>query len=344
VRIAVCAPQVPFARGGAEIFADTLVDQLRERGHEAELVSVPFKWYPGTRVLTQAFLWRLLDLTESEGRAIDLVVATKFPSYAVRHPRKVVWLLHQFRQAYDLDGTELGQFDESAEDRAIRRAVHRLDRTALGEARKVFATSRNVADRLRGGLGLEAEVMPHPPQDLAYRCESYGRFILSVNRLDRAKRIDLLLEAAAREPGLECVIVGDGPDRDRLERLASQQGLDGRARFTGRVGENELADLYARCLAVYYAPVDEDFGMVPFEAFLSEKPVVTTTDAGGPLEVVSDRHTGAVVAPDPTAVADACAWLLGHPDDARAWGQAGRRIAEGVSWERAIDRLLAAAT
>ena len=63
MRIAVCAPQVPFVRGGAEIFADKLVDELRERDHETELVTIPFKWYPGTRVLDQAFLWRLLDLT-----------------------------------------------------------------------------------------------------------------------------------------------------------------------------------------------------------------------------------------------------------------------------------------
>ena len=97
MRIAVCRPQVPFARGGAEIFTDELVRQLRARGHEAEVVSVPFKWYPGQRVLTQAFLWRLLDLTEADGMPIDLVVATKFPSYCVRHPCKVVWLLHQFR-------------------------------------------------------------------------------------------------------------------------------------------------------------------------------------------------------------------------------------------------------
>ena len=114
---------------------------------------MPYKWYPGERVLSQAFLWRLLDLSESDGRAIDLVIATKFPSYAVRHPNKVVWLLHQFRQAYELDRTELGQFGESAEERATRRAVQRLDRVALGEARKVFATSRNVADRLQRSTG-----------------------------------------------------------------------------------------------------------------------------------------------------------------------------------------------
>jgi glycosyltransferase involved in cell wall biosynthesis len=341
MRIAVCAPQVPFVRGGAEIVTDRLVEELRKRGHEAELVTVPFKWYPGERVLTQAFLWRLLDLEEADGAAIDLVIATKFPSYAVRHRNKVVWLLHQFRQAYELDRTELGQFDESPEGRALRREVHRLDRLALGEARKLFATSRNVADRLERSTALLAEVLPHPPQDLPYRCDEYGDFVLSVGRIDRAKRVDLLLEALGADSSLRCVIAGEGPDRGRLEQLARDRGLDGRARFAGRVSEEELADLYARCLAVYYAPVDEDFGMVPFEAFLAEKPVVTTSDAGGPLEVVHDRSTGLVVAPNPAALAEACTWLAEHVDSAREWGQAGKRQAELVSWDHAIDRLLA---
>jgi glycosyltransferase involved in cell wall biosynthesis len=341
VRIAVCRPQVPFSYGGAEIFADDLVQELRSRDHDVELVTVPFKWYPGERVLTQAFLWRLLDLSEADGKAIELVIATKFPSYAVRHPNKVVWLLHQFRQAYELDRTELGQFGDSAEERALRRAVQRFDRIALGEARRLFATSRNVADRLERSTGLRAEVMPHPPQELAYRNDGYGDFVLSVGRLDRAKRVDLLLEAVAAEPGLRCVVAGDGPDRRRLEELAASRGLNGRAEFRGRVDGAELADLYAGCLAVYYAPVDEDFGMVPFEAFLAEKPVVTTRDAGGPLEVVEDRRTGLVCAPEAADLARACAWLRDHVQDARAWGLAGKQVAERVSWDDAIDRLLA---
>jgi glycosyltransferase involved in cell wall biosynthesis len=336
----VLRPQVPFARGGAEIFTDRLVDELRARGHDADLVSVPFKWYPGTRVLTQAFLWRLLDLDEADGAKIDIVVATKFPSYLVRHPDKRVWLVHQFRQAYELDRSELGQFGESAEDRALRRRIQHLDRVALGEATRLFATSRNVADRLQQSTGLDAEVLPHPPQELAYRCDGYGDFVLSVNRLDRAKRIDLLLEAAALDGSLQVVIAGDGPDRSRLEALALDRGLDGRARFAGRVDEDELAELYGRCLAVYYAPVDEDFGMVPFEAFLSEKPVLTTTDAGGPLEVVADRRTGLVVAPEAAEVAQALAWLREHREEAASLGRAGKAIAAEVTWDRAIQRLL----
>jgi glycosyltransferase involved in cell wall biosynthesis len=341
VRIAVCRPQVPFARGGAEIFTDRLVDELRARGHDADVVSVPFKWYPGARVLTQAFIWRMLDLEEADGQRIDLVVATKFPSYLVRHPEKRVWLVHQFRQAYELDRTELGQFGDSPEDRAIRRKVQALDRVALGEATRLFAISQNVAGRLESSTGLAAEVLPHPPQALDYRCENYGDFVLSVNRLDRAKRIDLLIEAAASDGTLEIVIAGEGPDRERLERLARDRGLNGRARFTGRIGESELADLYARCLAVYYAPVDEDYGMVPLEAFLSEKPVLTTTDAGGPLEVVADGSTGLVVTPEVDEIARALGWLREHREEAATYGRAGRAIAAEVTWDRAIGRLLA---
>jgi glycosyltransferase involved in cell wall biosynthesis len=340
VRIAVCRPQVPFARGGAEIVTDDLVAQLRTRGHDADLVTIPFKWYPGERVLTQAFLWRLTDLEEANGQRIDLVIATKFPSYCIRHPNKVAWVLHQFRQAYELDRTELGQFGESAEERATRRAVQRLDRIALGEAREVFATSRNVAERIRVSTGIEAEVLPHPPAPLAYHSAPSEGFILSVNRLDRAKRIDLLIEAVASDPKVRCVIVGDGPDRERLESIAARHELDGRVTFAGRVSDEELADLYGRCLGVYYAPVDEDFGMVPFEAFLSEKPVLTTTDAGGPLEIVADRKTGLVVEPSAAELARAAAWLAEHPDEASQFGRAGKEIAATVTWDRCIDRLL----
>ncbi len=340
MRIAVCRPQVPLARGGAEIMTDTLVGELRARGHEADIVSVPFKWYPGARVLTQAFLWRMLDLDEADGQKIDLVIATKFPSYVVRHPEKRVWLIHQFRQAYELDRTDLGQFSESPEDRAVRRKVQELDRVALGEASRLFAISANVAERLERSTGLVAEVVSHPPQSLAYRCDSYGDFVLSASRLDRAKRIDLLLEAVALDSSLRAVVVSDGPDGERLRQISDDRGLNGRVEFRGRVSADELADLYARCLTVYYAPIDEDFGMGPYESFLSEKPVITTTDAGGPLAVVHDRQTGLVVAPEAAAIAQAAAWLRDHPSEAAEFGRSGKALAAEVTWDRAIARLL----
>src|SRR4029434_8216751 len=109
---------------------------------------------------------------------------------------------------------------------ALRRSVQRLDRIALGEAKRLFATSRNVAGRIERSTGLVPAARPPPPQALPYRCEEYADFVLSVNRLDRAKRIDLLLEAAALDPSLRVVVTGDGPDRQRLEALAREHRLD----------------------------------------------------------------------------------------------------------------------
>src|SRR5205814_5506063 len=140
------------------------------------------------------------------------------------------------------------------------------------------------------------------------------------------------------DPALQIVIAGEGPDRSRLEQLAA--GLNGQVEFAGRVDDERLADLYARCLAVYYAPIDEDFGMVPYEAFLSEKPVITTNDSGGPLEIVRDHETGLVVDPNPGPIATACAELARNVDEAKAWGQAGKAIAERVTWDACISALL----
>jgi glycosyltransferase involved in cell wall biosynthesis len=335
MRVAVCRPQVPFVRGGVEIFADRLVEELRSRGMEAEIVSVPFRTWPNDRLATSTMMWRLVDFAADMEMPPDVVIATKFPSYLIRHPNKVVWLVHQLRQAYELHGTELGQFSDSPEDRSIRQGIHDLDRVSLGEAQKLFATSRNVAERLQRSTGFVAEVLPHPPQELAYRCDGYGDFVLCVGRLDTSKRVELLLNAAALDPAIEVVVAGEGPDRERLEELAN-----GRVRFTGHVSEQELADLYATCRAVFYAPLDEDFGMVPYEAFRAAKPVVTTSDAGGPLEVVADRRNGRVVEPDPRSVADALRELLADEAAARSLGAAGQEAAATVTWDNAIEKLL----
>src|SRR5207244_667061 len=115
--------------------------------------------------------------------------------------------------------------------RPSRHARHGAVQVVPGDARPepglpLAARRPRGAGRVRSSLGLEAEVVLPPPQHLDFRCEAYEDFVLSVGRLDRAKRVDLLLEALAAEPGLNAVIAGDGPDRARLEELARRYGLD----------------------------------------------------------------------------------------------------------------------
>src|SRR5918992_4228313 len=155
--VLVCEAQVPFVYGGAEVHARELVRELKARGYEAELVSVPFKWYPKEEILPHAAAWRLLDLSESNGRPVDLVIASKFPSYFVRHPNKIAWLIHQYRAAYELCGTPYSDFTHDDGDVGLRESLIDLDSKMLGECRRLFTNARNTASRLAKFNALQAE-------------------------------------------------------------------------------------------------------------------------------------------------------------------------------------------
>ena len=340
MRVLICTTQTPFTRGGTETLTEGLRDALRERGHEAEIVALPFRWTPRPHIMRGALAWRLLDLSAIDGRPVDLVIATKFPSYAVRHPRKIVWLVHQHRQAYDWYGTPLSDWGAQPGDAEARKALLALDRRTLNEARKLFAISRNVAGRLRRYNSLQAEPL-YPPSHLQplLRPGPFEPFILSVSRLDAAKRIDLLLRGLYHAPDApRVVIAGHGPEKPRLERLAAELRLGERVRFVGFQPDVDIAELYSRCRAVYYAPVDEDYGLSTVEAFRAGKPVVTTTDAGGVLEFVDDGSTGLVAPPRPEEIG---ARLLALADEtfARRLGVGNPQRVSAITWDNAISKL-----
>jgi glycosyltransferase involved in cell wall biosynthesis len=344
MRIVVCEAQVPFVEGGAEYHVRELIRQLRLHGHQAELVSVPFKWYPKEEILAHAAAWRFLDLSESNGTRIDLAVGTKFPSYFVRHPHKVAWLIHQYRAAYELAGTVYSDFHHVEGDVGLRDRLIALDRQMLGECRRLFANARNTANRLARYNGLHAEALYHPPR-LADRIRPgpYGDYILSVGRIESVKRVDLAVQALSHcDAAVKLVIAGDGTQRANTERLVQALGLADRVTFLGAVDDGTLLDLYAGALGVVYAPFDEDFGYVTLEAFLARKPVITATDAGGPLEFVEDGVNGAVVAPEPESVGAAFGRLHADRRHAAALGDAGFARASAVTWHGVIDRLVGA--
>ena len=342
--ILVCEAQVPFVRGGAEYHVRALVEELRRHGYDAELVSVPFKWYPKDEILTHAAAWRLLDLSEANGRPIDLVVATKFPTYFVRHPRKVAWLIHQYRAAYELAGTPYSDFNHRPDDVALRERIIALDTDMLRECRRVFANAETTARRARRFNGVDATALYHPPRLAArLRRGSMGRYVLSVGRLESVKRVDLAIRAMSHVPkDLSLKIAGTGTRGAELEALTATLGLEDRVRFLGDVSDEDLIELYAGALGVIFPPYDEDYGYVTLEAFLSGKPVITTVDAGGPTEFVVDGVNGRVTAPDPEALGEAIRSLAADPDRASSLGDAGYERARQVTWKGVVEALVSA--
>jgi glycosyltransferase involved in cell wall biosynthesis len=342
--VVVCEAQVPFVRGGAEYHVRELVRQLQLAGFDTELVSLPFKWYPKDEIAPHAAAWRLLDLSESNGRPIDLVIATKFPTYFVRHPHKVVWLIHQYRAAYELAGTPYSDFAHTEEDVALRADLVALDTAMLGECRRRFANSANTARRAARYNGLDVQPLYHPPRLAgALTAGPAGSYLLSVGRLETVKRVDLAIRALAHVPGrLSLRIAGTGTQRAVLERLAAGCGVADRVHFLGDVSDDELVSLYAGALWVIFPPYDEDYGYVTIEAFLAHKPVVTATDSGGPLEFVSDGENGFVAEPTPESIGEACARLDGDRRRASAMGDAGYERARTITWTGVVDALTGA--
>jgi glycosyltransferase involved in cell wall biosynthesis len=341
--VLVCEAQVPFVSGGAELHVRGLVDELRRHGYRADRVSIPFKWYPKEQLLAHAAAWRLVDLTESNGDRIDAVIATKFPTYFVRHPRKITWLFHQYRAIYDLCGTAYSEFTHSEADVRLRDRLIALDHEVLGESARLFANARNTAARLERYNGLTAEPLYHPPPLAdALRPGTFGDYVLSVGRLEANKRVDLIIHALAHvPPPTRLIVVGEGPLRQPLEQTADAAGVANRVTFAGAVPRTDLVDLYAGALAVAFPPFDEDYGYVTLEAFLAHKPVVTTRDAGGPLEFVEDGTNGAVVDPSPAAVGEAIALLAADRARAASFGARGYDRARTITWDGVVERLMA---
>jgi glycosyltransferase involved in cell wall biosynthesis len=321
-----------------------LVGQLRARGFETDLVSLPFKWYPKEEILAHAAAWRLLDLSGSNGRPIDLLIATKFPTYFARHPRKVAWLIHQHRAAYELCDTKYSDFEHVSLDVGIRKKLVELDRKMLEECSRRFTIAETTTRRLEQFNGVRADPLYHPPQ-LAERLRAgpYGNYVLSVGRLESIKRVDLLLKAMPHvDPSLRLLVAGEGTQREHFEAIAEECGLHGRVEFVGRVDDETLLDLYAGALAVAFVPYDEDYGLVTLEAFLARKPVVTASDSGGTLEFVQDGVNGLVCAPEVDTVAEALNRLAANRRLAASLGEAGYERARNITWDSVIEKLVEA--
>jgi glycosyltransferase involved in cell wall biosynthesis len=347
MRIAVVNTQVPFIRGGAEIQADSLIRELRVRGHDADLVTVPFKWYPPERIAEHVVSCWNIDLTESEGRSIDRVIALKFPAYCIPHPNKVIWLCHQFRQAYDLWENGQSELLQTSQGESIRAFVKFADEEAFDGSKRLFSNAKNTANRVKKFNGRDCQPL-YPPNSFltgSERAKSYDNFILYPSRLNRMKRQHLVVQAFCQsKANLDLYVVGPQDDKTYLDQMiksVQKADAEDRVKFLGPVDDDTLRDLYSRARAVAFTPFDEDFGYVTIEAFAHSKPVITTHDSGGPTEFVKDGENGYVVDPNTDALSKA---ILDLSDErhARELGKKGlvTWTAAGINWDNVIAELI----
>jgi len=341
VKFAVVNNCVPFVSGGAEHLASALVSKLIEYGHQAILVRIPFQWEPAPRVVESMLACRLMRLPN-----VDRMIGLKFPAYYVPHPDKRLWLLHQFRQAYDFWGTPFQGLPDTPEGHQIRQTVIRSDNICLSQIAKIYTNSHVTSGRLRRFNNIESEVL-FPPlfETDHFRAESYGDFIFYPSRITASKRQKLMVESMRYvKTGVRLIVAGRAEaeqDIREIEEIVRRHHLEKRVEVLNRfISEQEKAELFSRALGCAYVPYDEEsYGYVTLESFHSLKPVITCTDSGGTDVVVKDGVTGYVTQPDPRAIAQAMDKLYGDKAGAQRMGEAGLELLRRlrITWDRVVE-------
>jgi glycosyltransferase involved in cell wall biosynthesis len=221
-----------------------------------------------------------------------------------------------------------------------RAMIHFLDGIGLARASiRRYAAIAETVKRRPGYFptGASVTVVHHPTNKTGFH-DAGEDYFLTASRFYPSKRIELLIEAYRRtDIPLPFRIVGTGSEEARLRERAAG---DPRIEFLGFVRDDELIELYARAMAVPFVPADEDFGYITLEAMLAGKPVITTSDSGGPLELVRDGDTGIVVAPDADSIAAAMRRVYAKREWARGIGERARARAAQVNWKGVFDALL----
>jgi len=344
MNILICTSQVPFVSGGAELHVANLRRALIEAGHEADVVALPFKWYPPREIIRSSLAWRMLDVTEANGKLVDMVIGMKFPAYLVEHPRKVLWVIHQYRSAYDMAGTDYDDLANYPDGVQTRMFVKKADERFIPQAIKVYANSQNVADRMLRYNNIQSEPLYHPPPRAELLSPgSQGDYIFYPSRLEPQKRQEVLIEAARHlKSDAKIVLAGGGRSMDRYASLIkSDRNIRQRVELRGYVPEDEILKLYRDALGVCYLPWDEDYGYVSLETMYAGKPLIVARDGGGATEFVDDGREGLIVDPQPEAVASAIDELYLDRQRAREMGERGREkvLAMNLSWQQVVEKL-----
>ena len=274
-------------------------------------------------------------------RHYDIVVST---SHAVAKGARtrpgqlhVCYCFSPMRYAWDLREQYLAQvgFDTGVKSAITRRMLDRLaawDLASSGRVQHFVGISDHIADRIRRCYGRDADVIYPPvtiPRDVPAVPREDGLYV-TVSRLVPYKRIDVIAEAFRGLPGRRLVVVGEGPERARVQSAAG-----GNVVLAGQLGDAERDALLARAQAFMFA-AEEDFGIAPIEAQAFGTPVIGFRK-GGLVETVAglehDAPTGVLFdAQTPEAIAHAVQQFEAHRD--RITSAACRSNAERFSAER----------
>ncbi len=345
MKILVVNNMVPFLRGGAEELATHLVLNLKQHGHQADLLRIPFAYHKAEQIYDEMLACRMLQLYDT-----DLVIALKFPAYLIPHHNKVLWLVHQYRQAYDLSDTKHTNIAQTPDGEMLRQCIREADNECFRSVQKIHTVSAVTQRRLKVYNNFESDLL-HPPLNDPERftADGYRDYIFCGGRINVMKRQYLLVEAMRWvRSKVKLVIAGpaDEPSHgEMLKSLIEKYKLSDRIQLhLGFQPREKISQWVSQSLATAYLPVDEDsYGYCVMESFQASKAALTATDSGGVLGLVTHDQTGWVSMPEPRQLAVTLDSIFENRQRTIEMGWAANEcwLSKEISWDRTIERLVA---
>ena len=344
MKVLIVNNMAPFVWGGAEELAAFLQKNLIIAGHEAEVLRIPFQWEPATGIPYQMLMARAFELWN-----VERVIALKFPAYLIRHPQKTIWLVHQYRQAYDLLDAGQSNLPQGEIGVELKKIIRNADNESFAEARSIYTISSVTKQRLQKYNAFNADVLIPPVNDPElFPGGKSGDYIFAAGRVNSMKRQHLLVEAMEHVDSRARLLIAGPPDTqadaDRIWSAVEKLGLKDRVQLDLRFLPREIyAEYLNRSAAVAYLPFDEDaLSYVATEAATAGKPMITLSDSGGILGVVKQNQTGWIAEPNIESLAEAINSVFSNSYRTEQYGQAAKKFWEemGINWPNTIEALL----
>ena len=346
MKIIIAMTQAPFVTGGAEFLAGNLGTALKKANHEVEFVNIPMYDYPVESLERQILAVRLLEVEQTWAGKSDLCIGLKFPAYYIKHSNKVAWVLHQYRGAYDLWGSNFTILHHTPEGHRIRDVVQNADELYLKESKRIYTISKNVTGRMSKYNNITSTPLYHPcPEMDKFYNSGYGDYILMPSRINATKRQMLAIEAMASvKSNIKLYIVGKADNEsvtNELKQFIADHELENRIRFFDYVRQEKKIELYANARATLFIPYDEDYGYITLESMAASKAVITAADSGGPLEFVLHDRTGLVTEPNPVDIATAIDRFAESEAFAEEIGTAANKHLKDmdITWDNVVKEL-----
>lgn len=216
-------------------------------------------------------------------------------------------------------------------------SIDAMDKAAKPD--RIVANSKYTGRYLEDvyGVAVTDVVYPGVDSDLFVNLPIDQNLFITISQLWQHKRVNLLIEAIALTDDTQLMVIGAGPEKERLLEIAKKLGVEDRVFFLSGLSNRELGLILARACAFLFSPVNEPFGIVVLEAMAAGRPVIAV-DQGGYVEVCHPDHSF-IVPPFPSAFSEKITYLQRNPDVARRMGDAGRLLASQFTWKRTADEL-----